>query len=70
MKKTKAVKKLPTRAEVKAARAAIGNSFGYREQDAALDDWQGQGWSISDLYVGIRIGLEIARQRTEKEQAE
>jgi hypothetical protein len=64
----------PTHQEIIAARKALEDIFCRCVDDdpvpPVMDCWKGQGWHKDEIYIGILIGLEIARARRNKQEVE
>lgn len=65
----------PTGSEIKAAREIVIRvlpdlfpSLDKEPIPPSMKCWAGQGWHRHDVFVGILVGLEIAKARAEKKE--
>lgn len=63
----------PSRDEIIKARESLSDIFCRSVDDdpvpPVMDCWKGVGWHKDEIYIGILIGLEIARVRRERAEA-
>jgi hypothetical protein len=62
----------PSAKEIERAREIVTKQLGQPDSSSdwfePMDEWQGAGWHVCEIYFGILIGLQIAKSRIDRRE--